>query len=98
MRKSREAKAKMEADAAKRARSWAKAKDKKKSEISRLADEAREKAEFKTREKKNDNALNRAAVEAAVKIRASADIKRAKIEREEAEARATAEADIRKKA
>ena len=61
MRKEREAKAKAESETAERARSWAEAKDKKKAGIARLADEANYKAEFGVGERKNENAVNRAA-------------------------------------
>ena len=43
---------------------------------------------------KNSYGVNRAAVEAAAKIRASADIQGAKRDRVEAEARSKAEAEI----
>ena len=60
MRKARELKAKAEADTVERARAWAEAKDKENADINRLADKAREKADFKDRARKNDKAVNRA--------------------------------------
>ena len=74
MRKAREARAKAEAETAERARAWDEAKAREKAYISRLGDEDREKTKFKARASKNAKALNRTAVEAASKIRESADI------------------------
>ena len=64
----------MEAKTTELARAWAEAKPWEKSEIARLADEAREKTEFEARARNNDNIVNRSAVEDAAKIRFSADI------------------------
>ena len=68
-RKSKEAMTKAEAKLSERAREWSDAKSKERPYIARLADENRDKAEFEARERKNTNVVNRAAVEAAVKIR-----------------------------
>ena len=70
---------------------WAKARDN--AYIDRLYDEARKKTDFKSRERKNTNVVNRAAVEAAANIRFSADIQGSKREREEAEARYKADSE-----
>ena len=50
-------------------------------EISMISDKAGEKVKFEARARKNANAVNRAAVEADSKIRASSKIQGAKIER-----------------
>ena len=50
--------------------------------------EAREKSEFEARARKNTNNVNRAAVEATAKIRASSDIQGANRKRVEADSRA----------
>ena len=68
MRKVREAKAKADSKTTERERSWSKAKDMDKAEIARLADEAKEKAEFEARVRKNSKAVNKAAVVAAAKF------------------------------
>ena len=78
MRKAREARAKAEAKFVERERELAYAKAKGGADTARLADNAREKAKFEARVRKNSNAVNRAAVEAAAKIRFSAKIQVAK--------------------
>ena len=72
MRKEREAKVKAKTEAEEEAE--AEAKKKEKADIARLADESREKAKFEARARKNVTAVNRASVEAAAKIMASAEI------------------------
>ena len=64
----------MEAETAEMEKSWAEEKSRDKAEISRLADKASEKTEFKARVRKNYNVVNREAVEAATRIRFSAKI------------------------
>ena len=64
----------MEAETAEMKKSWAEEKARDKAEISRLADKASEKTEFKARVRKNDNVVNREAMEAATKIRFSSEI------------------------
>ena len=98
MRKARKAKAKAKAETAGRERAWDGARDKEKADITRIADKDRGKAEFEARARNNTNAVNRAAVEAAAKIRFSAEIQGAKRDREEDEARAKAEDEIKEKA
>ena len=98
MRKAREARAKDEAEFVDRARAWAKSKEKGEAEISRIADKAREKAEFEARVRKNDNAVNKATTEAAARIRFSEKIQGAKIEKAEAESRKKVEAEMKEKA
>ena len=83
-RKTRDKKAKAEAKFAERARAWAEAKAKEKADIARLDDEVRDKSEFEANMRKNANVVNRAAVEAAAKIRDNAKIQGAKIKRAEA--------------
>ena len=68
------AKVKVEAETVEMVRASAKVKAREKVDISRLSDEAREKTEFDSRARKNDNVVNMAAVEAAAKIRFSAEI------------------------
>ena len=87
MRKAREAKAKAEDEFAERVRDWDMAKLKDRAEIPIIAYKAREKAEFKARERNNFNAVNKAAVEAATMIWDSEKIQGAKRQGEEAEAR-----------
>ena len=65
------------------ARVWAEAKSKEKAEIARIIAEDRERAreEVKARVREKDNAVQRAASEASIKIRSKAEAKRAKRER-----------------
>ena len=88
-RKAREAKDEAEDDFSERSWAWDEAKAKEKVYIVRLADEATEKAEFEARARNNAKIVNRVAVEAATKIRASDEIQGANRKR--------AEDDIRSK-
>ena len=83
MRKAREARDKSEAETAERAMDWAEAKDKDNVDIDRLDEKAREKTKFMAMATKNTNAVNRADVEAIVKIRFSSDIQGVKRNRGE---------------
>ena len=69
MRKSRDSKARAEAEFAEREIKWAEVKAKEKADISRFADKAMEKTKLETRARKNTNTINRAEVKAATKIR-----------------------------
>ena len=73
-REARKERANVEGETTERERAWAKSKAREKAEIARLSDEASDKNEFEARERKNANVVNGAAVEAAAKIRFSADI------------------------
>ena len=66
--------AKDEAEFTERSRAQVLAKVKEKADIARIFDKARNKANFKENTRNNANVVNRAAVEAAYKIRISADI------------------------
>ena len=83
MRKAREAKEKVDAQTDKRARAWAEAKDKQRSEIARLAEVARDKADKDTRAKKKSNTARRVAEEAVAEIRVKAKVQIAKRERQQ---------------
>ena len=74
---------KAEADTVERSRAWAEAKAKEKAEIARVNTEARDRAreEAKARVWEKNDAVQRAAAEASVRIISKAETRRAKRDR-----------------
>ena len=72
--KMRKSKAKAESEFTEKERVWAEEKAKEKADIARIAENTRQKSEFKARARNIANTVNRAEVEAAVKNRFSAEI------------------------
>ena len=83
----REIRVKADYETVERERDWYEAEYKEKADISRISDQAMDKAELEASAGKNSNTINRAAVEAPANIRFSSEIHGDKREREESDTR-----------